>query len=499
MSRPAKLGPHDPPQIGRYTTLARLGRGGQGEVYLAADSEGTRVAVKVLRVDWDASGVLQRSLDRELVNAGKVAQFVTAKVLDFDVVGEPPYIVSEYIEGLTLAEHVRENGPLKDSDLLQVAMQALTALEAIHQAGIIHCDFKPANIILGHGGARVIDFGIAQALDSTHRVGEVAGSFPYMAPEQVVNDPLTSAVDLFAWGSTMVFAATGGQAFPGENREQVAHAILTRPPRLEGVDEPLLSSVRVCLRKNSERRPTAAQARKLLFGRRPNQAPAAARSVEPAPPLPTRVERPAVPPVAPAPQPGGAKTGKAVTAIIGTVAAAAVVIWAVPGLSDGSRKQDDAASAQPSASATAVLSLQEEYEAFWPGVTCGTGDRNTGQQSRDECPITDTIDMFCVQWVDMPTMTKLGNRPASEENDALEGVGGWRDLWHRQDSDRHGRFYSYPLSKARERGRWAIWWEDSDDPVSCYMQGPRGSEDALVAAFVKQGFLLREPVPSRSS
>lgn len=215
MSRPAKLGPHDPPQIGPYMTLARLGRGGQGEVYLAADPDGNQVAVKVLRVDWDASGDLKRNLNRELVNARKVAQFVTAKVLDFDVVGELPYIVSEYIEGRTLAEQVREVGPLKDSDLLQVAMQALTALEAIHQAGIIHCDFKPANIILGQGGARVIDFGIAQALDTTHRVGEIAGSFPYMAPEQVANDPLTSAVDLFAWGSTMVFAATGAAAFPG--------------------------------------------------------------------------------------------------------------------------------------------------------------------------------------------------------------------------------------------------------------------------------------------
>jgi serine/threonine protein kinase len=404
MSRPAKLGPHDPPQIGPYPTLARLGRGGQGDVYLAADSEGNRVAIKVLRVDWDPSGALKRSLDRELVNARKVTQFVTARVLDFDVAGELPYIVSEYIEGLTLAEHVQENGPMKDSDLLQVAMQALTALEAIHQAAIIHCDFKPANIILGQGGARVIDFGIAQALDSTHRVGEIAGSFPYMAPEQVANRPLTPAVDLFAWGSAMVFAATGGQAFPGDNREQVAHAILTRPPRLEGVDDPLLSSVRVCLLKKPEDRPTAAQARKLLFGRHPKQAPAAARPMRPAPPPPTRVERPVAPPVAPAPRPDGAKTGKALAALIGSVVVAAAIIWAVPGLSDGSKKQDDAESQPPPASAAAPLSLPKTYEAFWPEIACATDETKaanspgTSARSQTRSPCSARNGPTCPPW-----------------------------------------------------------------------------------------------------
>jgi serine/threonine protein kinase len=499
MSRPAKLGPHDPPQIGPYTTLARLGRGGQGEVYLAADSDGKRVAVKVLRADWDPSGVLKRSLDRELVNARKVAQFVTAKVLDFDVVGELPYIVSEYIEGLTLAEHVLENGPLKDSDLLQVAIQALTALEAIHQAGIIHCDFKPANVILGQGGARVIDFGIAKALDSTHRLGEIAGTFPYMAPEQVANKPLTSAVDLFAWGSTMVFAATGGQAFPGDDREQVARMILTRPPRLDSVDEPLRTSIRACLQKAPDRRPTAAQARKLLFGRRPKQTPDPVRPVKPAPSRPTRVERPVAPPVIPSPQPGTAKTGKAVAVLAGTVAAAAALIWAVPGLSDGSRRQGDNPSDPPPASTVAQLALPKTYEAFWPGVACKTYNKKAGQESRDKCPITDGIDMFCAQWTDVPTMAQPGNRPASLDNDDLERAGGWRNSWHRLDSDRHGNFYSYPLSKARESGRWAIWWEDSHDAVSCYMQGPPGSQGAMVDAFLTHDFLLNEPVPSRPS
>ncbi|SNY60261.1 serine/threonine-protein kinase [Paractinoplanes atraurantiacus] len=508
MSRPAKLGPHDPARIGPYTTLARIGRGGQGEVYLAADPNGRRVAAKVLRVDWDPSGTLKRNLDRELVNARKVAQFVTAKVLDFDVVGELPYIISEYIEGLTLDEHVRENGPLKDSDLLQVAMQALTALEAIHQAGIVHCDFKPANIILGQGGARVIDFGIAQALDSTLRVGEIAGSFPYMAPEQIANDPLTSAADLFAWGSTMVFAATGQHAFPGDNREQLAHAILSRRPRLEGLDEPLLTSVRACLRKNPESRPTAAQARVLLFGGRPHQPPAGAR---PAQPSPTKVERPASPPgradmgkaapggvgagkappgnaagkVAP---PGRGNTVKAVAALVGAVAIAGVLVWIVPGLSAGSRTPE-ASTPPPTSAAAVALSLPETYEAFWRDVDCSPYSKKNTKQLMDKCPIPgSSMNLFCAQWPDSTTMAK--DRPASEANQDLEDAGGWRDSWYRQDSDLHGRFYSYPRTRTPEGVPWAIWWEDSDKSVACYLQGPPGSEATLVETFRDQGFLL---------
>ncbi|WP_436535647.1 serine/threonine-protein kinase [Actinoplanes sp. HUAS TT8] len=521
MSRPAKLGPNDPPRIGPYTTLARLGRGGQGEVYLAADDDGNEVAVKVLRVDWDPSGTLKRNLNRELVNARKVAEFVTAKVLDFDVVGDLPYIVSEYIEGLDLAEHVRENGPLKGGDLQQLAVQALTALEAIHHAGVVHCDFKPANIVLGQGGARVIDFGIAHALDSTHRVGEVAGSFPYMAPEQIANQHLTPAVDLFAWGSTMVFAATGRPAFPGDRREQVFQAILTGAPQLEGVEGPLLTSVRACLRKEPQDRPTATQARRPFFGRSPNRPPAATRPTKPAPQPRTRpaAARPANPapqprtrpapagPANPAPQPRTrvehpvtppveTNTRKAVAALAGSVVATGLVIWAVLGLPDGSEGQPGTASASPSTAVTTPLSLIAEYEAFWPGLRCDPDPLKTGQQIREKCSLTSSIAMTCVQWTDRATMTRKGNRPASEDNDRLEQFEGWRNSWKRADSGRHGRFYSYPLSEDKHRGRWSIWWEDSDQPISCFLQGPTGSEPTLVDAFQQHGFLFTEPTPS---
>jgi serine/threonine protein kinase len=506
MPRPMKLGPHDPTEIGPYTLLARLGRGGQGEVYLAADPDGNRVAVKVLKVDWDASGTLKRNLDRELVNARKVAQFVTAKVLDFDVVGDEPYIVSEYIEGPTLAEHVREQGPLQDSELLQVAVQTLTALEAIHHARIIHCDFKPANIILGPRSARVIDFGIAQALDSTHRAGEVAGTFPFMAPEQIADRPLTSAVDLFAWGSTMVFAAADGQAFPGESRQIVAERILTRPPELYGTDEPLRSIIQACLQKSPERRPNAAQARRMLLS--PRKRPAAGQRA-PAAPVPearmprTKVERPVPRPAPPPPAPvageHGNSTRNAVVALVAAIAVAAVVaIAASPGFSGESDKDGP----KPQAESTLPTSVGPldgadvlaQYERFWPEVACASTTASPGQVERDSCAVShDGVAMllFCVLYDGKTAMATKG-RPAGGDNNIAKSDVAWRSRWYREADDRHGDFIAYRLKS----GKTAIWWEDSALPLACFLHGPPGTEPDLLAAFFEHGFQLRDPVPS---
>ncbi len=175
-----------------------------------------------------------------------------------------------------------------------------------------------------------------------------------------------------------------------------------------------------------------------------------------------------------------------------------VVIWVAPGLSSSSGGQGGDASTSPPRGSTAVaaLSLQQQYEAFWPKVTCGKDrDKRDAQRSRDRCTITDDIDMLCAQWTDVDTMRTPGNRPASEENKKLEEFGGWRNWWYREDSGRHGRFYSYGLTGAG-KNKWAIWWEDSTDPVSCYMQGPQGSEGAMLDAFRDNGFLFRDPMPS---
>lgn len=266
MPRPTPLNNWDPASVGRWRLLARLGVGGQATVYLGVDQSGVEAAVKVLHIDRGSSASLQRGLKREWASVTRLVPFLTAKVLDFDPGGPLPFIASEYIAGPTLAESVRENGPLKASPLHQIAMQTMTALEAIHEARLIHCDVKPANIILGDHGARVIDFGIARNLDSTHRCGEVSGTIPFMAPEQILDLHLSPMVDIFAWGSTMVFAGTGRRAFPDQDPTTLLRQIINDPPQLYDLDPSMRDIVRRCLHKDPHRRPTAAQARRMLLG-----------------------------------------------------------------------------------------------------------------------------------------------------------------------------------------------------------------------------------------
>jgi serine/threonine protein kinase len=525
--RPTKLGSHDPTKVGPYTLLARLGQGGQGRVYLAADDDGNRVAVKVLKTDWDDSGTLMRNLDRELVNARKVVQFVTATVLDFDVVGEPPYIVSEYIEGLTLAEHIRENGPLKGSELLQVAVQTLTALEAIHRAGIIHCDFKPANIILGRGGARVIDFGVAQALDSTHRVGRVAGTIPFMAPEQIANKRLTAAVDLFAWGSTMVFAATGQNAFPGGTPEVVAQRILMHAPQLDGTDEPLLTIIRACLKTSPADRPTAAQARRMLLGPRrapapesqgpvyavgvasgpsgsakppPNRRPVNVTGASPPPAtlFEGRSHRPAPPPNS-QPSSRGRWKGWIFISAAAAVVVILAIVWGDPEGTDKTTAKDGPSQhSNPPVPATQdPARTLTDYLGYWPNVDCSWKTAMPGMRTRVGCVVPRagvTVNLYCVRYDDMTTMAEQG-RPGGGRNNIPTSDVSWRNRWYRDDAARHGDFIAYRL----DRGNAAIWWEDSASPVACFIHGPEGSHPTLLptllAVFREREFKLRDPVP----
>ncbi|WP_131741176.1 serine/threonine-protein kinase, partial [Actinomadura roseirufa] len=208
---PSPLQDHDPRAVGAYRLEARLGTGGQGVVYLGRAGDGPPVAVKVLHVD----GPMARSrFARELEAAKRVSRFCTAQVLDADVTGDRLYIVSEYVEGPTLAEHVHERGPQRGADLERLAIGTATALAAVHAAGIVHRDFKPANVIMGATGPRVIDFGVARVLDAVATtVGHVIGTPAYMAPEQAAGRRVGPAADVFAWASTLLFAASGRPPF----------------------------------------------------------------------------------------------------------------------------------------------------------------------------------------------------------------------------------------------------------------------------------------------
>ena len=254
---PKPLETGDPRTLGRFELLARLGEGGQGIVYLGrGTSPGEeRVAVKVLRSSVDAS-VLQR-LARELDAIHKVQPFVTARVIEASTEGERRYIVSEFIDGPSLQERVDTRGPLPEGDLQRLAVGTATALTAIHGAGVVHRDFKPANVLLGPDGPRVVDFGIARLIDAATMTSGLIGTPSYISPEQLSGARPTSAVDIFAWAVTMIFAATGHPAFGGDTVVAVMHRILNGQPDVSGVPPSLLPVITQCLNKDPGRRPTA--------------------------------------------------------------------------------------------------------------------------------------------------------------------------------------------------------------------------------------------------
>ncbi|GAA4636502.1 hypothetical protein GCM10023196_086520 [Actinoallomurus vinaceus] len=258
--------PSDPPRLGEYTLTGRLGEGGQGVVYLAADPSGRQVAVKLLRAHLSGDAKARSRFVRELSAAERVPAFCTAPVVDANVAGDQPYIVSEFVPGPAL----QELGRLAEPDLLRLAVSTATALAAIHQAGIVHRDFKPANVIMGPGGPRVIDFGIARVLDSDATMtSQAVGTPAYMAPEQLAGGAIGPAADMFAWGLTMVFAATGRRAFAGDSVPSVMHGILYGAPDLSGLPPWLAGLVAACLDKDPRRRPTAVQALLHLLGAPP--------------------------------------------------------------------------------------------------------------------------------------------------------------------------------------------------------------------------------------
>jgi eukaryotic-like serine/threonine-protein kinase len=251
------LEPGDPIRLGRFELLGRLGEGGQGIVYLGRGTNPgeERVAVKVLRSTVDAN-VLER-LARELDAIHQVQPFVTAGVIEASAEGDRRYVVSEFIDGPSLQERVDEQGPLSEGDLQRLAVGTATALTAIHGAGVVHRDFKPANVLLGPDGPRVVDFGIARLTDAATITSGLIGTPSYVAPEQLAGQRPTSAVDIFAWAVTMIYAATGHLAFGADSVPAVMHRIMYEEPDVTALPPSLRAVVPECLDKDPARRPSA--------------------------------------------------------------------------------------------------------------------------------------------------------------------------------------------------------------------------------------------------
>ncbi|MBL7522243.1 protein kinase [Frankia sp. CNm7] len=296
----APLEEDDPRALGPYRLLGRLGDGGMGSVYLArrqvtteptaTADEGPLVAVKVIRPDLARIPEFRERFLREGQAARRVARFCTAEVLDISTDGPRPYLVTEYIDGPTLWTAVRDGGPMAVAGLERLAVAVASALSAIHAAGVVHRDLKPGNILLSPSGARVIDFGIARALESTTTITHGSIGTPgFMAPEQALGQPATTAADVYAWGAVVVFAATGRAPFGEGPTPVILRRVATQAPDLTGVPADLRPLVARAMAKNPADRPTADELLLLLHrvhSPAPGPTPAPPRLSAGAPPPP---------------------------------------------------------------------------------------------------------------------------------------------------------------------------------------------------------------------
>ncbi|MFJ2597119.1 protein kinase domain-containing protein [Streptomyces erythrochromogenes] len=296
----------DPTSLGdgRYRLVGRLGQGGMGVVYLGRSQSGRAVAVKVVRPELSTEPGFKRRFADEVAAARRVGGFHTAPVVDADPDGEPAWLVTAFVPGPTLQAVLARVGSLPLDTLTVLAAGLAEALEAIHRAGVIHRDLKPANIIVAEDGPRVIDFGIARALDGTSltQTGLQVGTPGFLAPEQLTGGgAVTPAVDMFALGVVLTQAA-GGAPF-GDGPSAARHyKVVYEEPDLTAVPVELREAIGACLSKDPAARPTPAAFLDTLTVRHPDGAswlPEAATQLLPPPEPAVRPTTPDSPPVSP--------------------------------------------------------------------------------------------------------------------------------------------------------------------------------------------------------
>ncbi|WDZ92731.1 serine/threonine-protein kinase [Nocardiopsis sp. HUAS JQ3] len=250
--------PEDPDSIGPYRLRGRLGSGGMGEVYLALSAGGRPVAVKVVRPEFGADPEFRRRFTGEVEAARRVGGFFTAHVVDADTDSERPWFASAYVPGASLHSAVTEHGPLPEDAVLRLASGTAEGLAAVHGCRLVHRDLKPSNVLLCDDGPRLIDFGIARALEATSLTtsGLVVGTPAYMSPEQARGDrDVGPASDVFSLAGVLVFAATGTPAFGTGQPSAVLYRIVHEAPVLSAVPERLRGLLAACLAKDPGERP----------------------------------------------------------------------------------------------------------------------------------------------------------------------------------------------------------------------------------------------------
>ncbi|MBO2452692.1 serine/threonine protein kinase [Actinomadura barringtoniae] len=250
---PLRVG--DPERVGPYRLLGRLGAGGMGQVFLGQSPGRRPVAVKLVRPELADDERFRERFASEVAAARRVGGFYTAQVVDAGPEADPPWLVTAYVPGPSLEQAMRSNGPLPEATIGVLGAGLAEGLAAIHDCGLVHRDLKPGNVILAEDGPRVIDFGIARALDASHHTRSVIGTPPFMSPEQTYGTEIGPASDVFSFGSVLVYAATGHGPFGEGPFEPLIFRIRHDPPNLAGLPAPFADLVIGCLAKEPSDRP----------------------------------------------------------------------------------------------------------------------------------------------------------------------------------------------------------------------------------------------------
>ncbi|MFI6931710.1 serine/threonine protein kinase [Streptomyces sp. NPDC050287] len=370
--------------MGDFTLIGRLGAGGMGQVFLGRSAAGRAAAVKVVRAALAEVPEFRARFRQEVAALHRVGGEWTAPVLGADTEAAAPWVATEYVPGPSLHQVVKSSyGPLPEDTLHSLAGRLARALRAIHGAGLVHRDLKPSNILLTVDGPRIIDFGIARALDNVEgslrtSTGVLLGSPGFMSPEQVRGQRVTPASDVFSLGSVLVYAATG--RLPFGSAELGPHALMFRiaeeEPDLTGVPQTLTGLITACLAKDPQRRPTAE--RLAVHARTDTDGPwLPAELLAELSRLAARMLTAETPPQGtPAPARSTPRWRPVLAAVVALATAATGTALA---LRDNGEK-DPAATGAPSASSSASASpsaepgIPDEFVGAWEGVLKGDSE-----------------------------------------------------------------------------------------------------------------------------
>jgi eukaryotic-like serine/threonine-protein kinase len=257
------LGDSDPRQVGPYRLLAELDADEMGLVLLGRAPDGRLAAVKLVSARLTADGGFPQRLAGEVAASRRLPGVHTAPVVDAGMAHTSLWLASEFPPGLSMRQMIERGVLLGEDALLRLAAGLAGALTEIHRAGLVHRDLTLVNVRLTEDGVRVLDFGVARAVD--HDVGLAVGSPEFMSPEQASGQPVTPAGDVFSLGAVLHLAATGRSLFAGATRaETLAHVVAAQPDLSPSLPTRVRQLMAACLAKDPRQRPTTDQLRAMI-------------------------------------------------------------------------------------------------------------------------------------------------------------------------------------------------------------------------------------------